>query len=425
MDQRPKVEPSLVLWQAWGFICLLQLRKRDPTGSLIGYIQNIAAALSQARPYTWLNKYKEDRHDPLAVCTTELYCRIAQKFDQVILVIDALDECPRVDRHHLIRFLVKIMETLNAKIFVTSRREDDIADSFHHMNVPSIEIKPDDIAEDIRTFVTEEVKALKQNPYGRRLYLRGNSLEDIIIHSLTEKSDGIGLVRPLHYSLVEFITSSDFGSSASSLTAIQTKNLANDRLATICLSSLRNTSLVEGPKEKPRQLRKFLLEYPFIHYAARYFDIHIEGSQAPDGSGFSQRCLDGIDLILKNLKVIAAILQIREIHPSRLRYKSAYELSSWSEGSKSAFELSAWRGVDMHTAVFSTNLVNGQPIREKYAAGPPPKDALHRAAANGYRALVEQLIDDGREVNELNEQNMFPLYYACHGRHSEIASLLL
>ncbi|KKZ68567.1 hypothetical protein EMCG_01016 [[Emmonsia] crescens] len=141
----------------------------------------------------WLNKHKKDGFSPSAVCTTELFCSVAQKFDQVILIVDALDECPKEARYKMIGFLDKVMKITKAKIFVTSRKESDIETAFNDAKVPMIEIQVDDTAEDIKTFVTEELRSLRQGLYGKKFYLSDDSLEDVIIEFLTKKSDGMFL----------------------------------------------------------------------------------------------------------------------------------------------------------------------------------------------------------------------------------------
>lgn len=141
----------------------------------------------------WLNKHKKDGFSPPAVCGTDLFCNVAQKFDQLILIVDALDECPRNERSKFLSFLDAVLKIPKAKIFVMSREKDDIVNCFNDFNVEvtKIEIQAGDIAGDIKTFVAEDVRLLRKGSYGKKLHLGDDSLEDVIIHSLTQRFEGM------------------------------------------------------------------------------------------------------------------------------------------------------------------------------------------------------------------------------------------
>jgi ankyrin repeat domain-containing protein 50 len=112
---------------------------------------------------------------------------------EVYMVIDALDECPQRERHHIIGFITEVMKALRCvKIFVTSRRESDIIRAFEESSTPTIQIKAENVAADIETFVSSEVQKLRNGyPDGRKLYLDSDLLEARVIQTLTEKAAGM------------------------------------------------------------------------------------------------------------------------------------------------------------------------------------------------------------------------------------------
>ncbi|PGG98467.1 hypothetical protein AJ80_09528 [Polytolypa hystricis UAMH7299] len=56
----------------------------------------------------WLLKQRNNCHTPSAACIVESCCKLSQSFDRIILVVDALDECPEEERHNIIDFLLTV-----------------------------------------------------------------------------------------------------------------------------------------------------------------------------------------------------------------------------------------------------------------------------------------------------------------------------
>lgn len=141
---------------------------------------------------TELLKFKRECLQPSLESLRELFTLLASSFQENFLMLDALDECPADERHHIIGFLTNLVEVLpNAKVFITSRKEGDIAEAFKNRNTPVIAIKAENVREDIEVFVRAEVKRLREGYGGKRLYLTGDSLEDTIVAKLSEKADGM------------------------------------------------------------------------------------------------------------------------------------------------------------------------------------------------------------------------------------------
>jgi hypothetical protein len=139
-----------------------------------------------------LLRFKHDSLRPSFESLQELFISVASSFQENFLMLDALDECPSDQRHQIIGFLHRILDRVPAtKVFVTSRKEGDIAEAFECNGTPIIKIEAQSVAQDIKTFVSDEVKRLRQGYNGKKLYLRSDLLEEIIVRILSEKADGM------------------------------------------------------------------------------------------------------------------------------------------------------------------------------------------------------------------------------------------
>ncbi len=144
-------------------------------------------------PY-WLLKFKHDSLSPSTVSKQESFIKLVEDldFNEVYVIIDALDECPECERHHVIRFITEVVNCLCCvKIFVTSRRESDIVRAFEESSTRTIQIKTENVAADIESFVQSEVEKLRNGYHGKKLYLTDDILKAKIIQTLTEKADGM------------------------------------------------------------------------------------------------------------------------------------------------------------------------------------------------------------------------------------------
>jgi len=139
-------------------------------------------------------KLKRDSLSSSIASTQESFITLAQElnYEEVFVVVDALDECPQAERRHIVGFITDVMKALPcAKIFVTSRRESDIIRAFEENNTPTIQIEAKNVAGDIETFVRSEVQKLRKGYHGRKLYLTSDILEARVIQTLTEKAAGM------------------------------------------------------------------------------------------------------------------------------------------------------------------------------------------------------------------------------------------
>jgi hypothetical protein len=137
-------------------------------------------------------KVKQDAMDPSQLGNQESFITVASEFREVVVIIDALDECPKDARNRILGFLSGVANNLPcAKVFVTSRRERDIEEAFMKLKTPIIEVEAGSVAADISSYVRSEVKRLRNGYDGKRLYLKNYALEMTIVRTLTEKADGM------------------------------------------------------------------------------------------------------------------------------------------------------------------------------------------------------------------------------------------
>lgn len=137
-------------------------------------------------------KFKQDSMHPSALGNRDSFITVAQKFDEVFLLIDGLDECSREKRHLVHGFLSDAVNALpRLKVFVTSRREQDILRAFEKLTAPMIEVEAKSVAADISSYVADEIKRLSAGDNGQQLIVKSDMLRQKIIHTLTAQADGM------------------------------------------------------------------------------------------------------------------------------------------------------------------------------------------------------------------------------------------
>src|SRR5437667_3275724 len=109
--------------------------------------------------------YDRDARIPALDKYKDAVVRLAKSYTQIFLVIDALDECKQdeqgqvFNREQILDLIFDLADSIPcANIFVTSRRETDIARSFVCRKAPTIQIEARNVAEDINTFVKGRVE---------------------------------------------------------------------------------------------------------------------------------------------------------------------------------------------------------------------------------------------------------------------------
>ncbi|KAG0699162.1 hypothetical protein DFH29DRAFT_1015684 [Suillus ampliporus] len=85
---------------------------------------------------------------------------LTESVPRPVLVIDALDECK--DHRDLLGYLVTLAEDARLRLFVTGRIEPDIEDALHHLPTVSLKNEAEQMQEDIRVHITEQLKTQKR-----------------------------------------------------------------------------------------------------------------------------------------------------------------------------------------------------------------------------------------------------------------------
>lgn len=111
-----------------------------------------------------------------------------QRFDRVYLVLDALDECPEGSdvRRNVLAGVTDMSNSLpNLRILTTSRPELDIHQHMMSMSMHAVELRIDDICQDIALYVDQE---LQTDVELRRL---SEGCKSAIKSTLTTRADGV------------------------------------------------------------------------------------------------------------------------------------------------------------------------------------------------------------------------------------------
>ena len=129
-----------------------------------------------------------------------VFIAISSHFKYVFLILDALDECNKDQRQDLLGFLTTVgtskkASTLSSsvKLFVTSRREEDIRRAFTGGSFPIIEIQANRVNKDIEQYVTAELQTRLQDG---RLKVNDGTLIQKIQRALIGRADGMCVKLP-------------------------------------------------------------------------------------------------------------------------------------------------------------------------------------------------------------------------------------
>ena len=137
---------------------------------------------------------KHDGLPPSLVGTQESFGALVEDLCQVYVVFDALDECPEQERGDILAFIANIVTAqirCHVKVFVTSRYEMDIAKAFEDKQIPTIQIRAENVASDIEVFARTQVEKLQAGQHGKTLYITSVDLKEKFIQTLVEKAEGM------------------------------------------------------------------------------------------------------------------------------------------------------------------------------------------------------------------------------------------
>ena len=111
----------------------------------------------------------------------DLFVKHTKELTNLIIILDALDECNGVDV--LLRRLSSLLPCCRARIFLASRKEENIALAL--AGYPQVVISHEDVEADIRSYVTAEIKEIPR--------FQGKSVQHRMIDALSSGHGGMFL----------------------------------------------------------------------------------------------------------------------------------------------------------------------------------------------------------------------------------------
>jgi len=108
---------------------------------------------------------------------------------QTFVVIDGLDECPDAGRKSVLTFINAITSAKTVfKVFVTGRRQADIARALDHQRVLQVATDSQGTTDDINLLVRQRTASLMST---QSLLIKSNVLFDHVVSTLIRKADGM------------------------------------------------------------------------------------------------------------------------------------------------------------------------------------------------------------------------------------------
>lgn len=220
--------------------------------------------------------------------------------------------------------------------------------------------------------------------------------------------DGWAFVRPVHYSLVEFLSWSPIVARPN-FTIFLTPKAVEEELALVFLHHLRHVCLAEGPGSTFDEIRLRLAgkNLPFAWYCARYFDDH-----AANASADTPRLRQSLESLLKmDDFCLAALAQLRHMRKPNLEVD--FECFNWDGNSLTIVETSM---------LMKIPFIQNDSRWKELALHP---NSLHQACADGNIDQVKYLLEMGLEPDEPNSSGETPFQVATLRQYLEVVKLLL
>jgi hypothetical protein len=131
---------------------------------------------------------KPNRSLPGVEALEEILLSSMGQYDEIILVLDALDECPEYEeaRRNVLDGLERLARTAsNLNILATSREVRDIHDCMDSLGADVVPISTQSVDADIWRYVGSEMSRV------RRLSRLDENLKTLILKTFAEKADGM------------------------------------------------------------------------------------------------------------------------------------------------------------------------------------------------------------------------------------------
>ena len=221
------------------------------------------------------------------------------------------------------------------------------------------------------------------------------------------------IIRPIHYSVQEFFTGAHTDTDQGcNLDNLPDPCRVHTELATTCMLYLQATLSDQHPCKYQYELQERVESFPFLWYAAQFFDYHLLRC-----GSFSEGLVKQTTAFLyQPNSFLAAVLQLRAIshRAGVLQAPSIFR----------DFDSHNWT-VDMSTLVYATELYNIRNLHTGWKDLQPPPYALHRACSAGLVNVVSRLLADVVDVDEKDTNGLKPVYHASNRGDLSILGMLL
>ncbi|KAK0130384.1 hypothetical protein ONS96_000905 [Cadophora gregata f. sp. sojae] len=180
-----------------------QTPERHPLEKLLGsLIRQLTSKLKEV-PGDVLTFFQTNYRDARSPRSDDLevqFFNLLREFpSQALVVVDGLDECESGSREEILAFIARLVKEQSAliKVFVTSRRDEDIMDTFD--GCPVVEIDSTCVDADIKIFLQDEIA---RRIHEKKLKLQKIDLKDAILEALSSKSNGMFMWAKLQLNII-------------------------------------------------------------------------------------------------------------------------------------------------------------------------------------------------------------------------------
>jgi hypothetical protein len=143
----------------------------------------------RAKPPDYLQQLKKESR---RIGSQDDFLAVLKDYEQLHLVVDGLDECPKTYRAQMVgTFKAAMSSSSKVKILLTRRYETDLSDGLDSNNVQSLALGPFANKFDINTFIPREVEALRTGGNSHRLRIGSDDLVEEVIRHLRQGANGL------------------------------------------------------------------------------------------------------------------------------------------------------------------------------------------------------------------------------------------
>jgi hypothetical protein len=143
----------------------------------------------QKRIPEWLMRAKREDRDPHECATIDNFLKLTAPYSEIFIVVDGLDECSDTGRKSVLDFLNDLRFCQPVfKIFMTSRKKNDIARYFDREGVLQVTTDSYDTMNDINCLIRQKTESLRQS---QDLLVDSDVLFEKVVSTLIRRADGM------------------------------------------------------------------------------------------------------------------------------------------------------------------------------------------------------------------------------------------